>query len=338
MTYQFAPILVVAFAIALGMTPVSRQVAMRLGVIDRPKKRNITKAPTPMLGGLAIFTAYSLSLFLFMPSTLYGTWAYIWAGTALLGITGAIDDRYDLSWRVKMPVMMLSAVLMLFAGININLFQTPLIDFPITIIWLVALINAVNFMDNMDGLSSGLSAIAGGFFVLLGLAQNLPLVTCIGAAILGSALGFLTFNFNPASTFMGDMGALALGYNLGILGILIEFDTRPIGITWMIPILVLALPIFDINLVVFTRLREGRSPVDAGKDHTSHRLLSAGFSARMTLLILYSVCLLFGSLGILISTYPDLTAWLIGVGSLFLLMLLFILMMYIRGRFQLAKN
>ncbi|MCU0479858.1 MAG: undecaprenyl/decaprenyl-phosphate alpha-N-acetylglucosaminyl 1-phosphate transferase [Anaerolineae bacterium] len=338
MTYQFAPILVVAFAIALGMTPVSRQVAMRLGVIDRPKKRNITKAPTPMLGGLAIFTAYSVSLFLFLPSELYGTWAYIWVGTALLGITGAIDDRYDLSWRVKMPMMMLSAVLMLFAGININLFQTPLIDFPITIIWLVALINAVNFMDNMDGLSAGLSAIAGGFFVLLGLAQNIPLVTCMGAGILGSALGFLTFNFNPASTFMGDMGALALGYNLGILGILIEFDTRPIGITWMIPILVLALPIFDINLVVFTRLREGRSPVDAGKDHTSHRLLSAGFSARMTLFILYSTCLLFGSLAILISTYPNLTAWLIGVGSLFLLLILFILMMYIRWHFQLSKN
>lgn len=338
MTYQFAPILVVAFAIALGMTPVSRQVAMRLGVIDRPKKRNITKAPTPMLGGLAIFTAYSLSLFFFMPTALYGTWAYIWVGTALLGITGAIDDRYDLSWRVKMPVMVLSAVLMLFAGININLFQTPLIDYPITIIWLVALINAVNFMDNMDGLSAGLSAIAGGFFVLLGLAQDLSLVTCMGAAILGSALGFLTFNFNPASTFMGDMGALSLGYNLGILGILIEFDTRPIGITWMIPILVLALPIFDINLVVFTRLREGRSPVDAGKDHTSHRLLSTGFSARMTLLILYTACLLFGSLGILISTYPDLTAWLIGVGSLVLLGALFVLMMYIRGRFQLSKN
>jgi len=338
MTYQFVPILVVAFAIALGMTPVSRQVAMRLGVIDRPKKRNITKAPTPMLGGLAIFTAYSLSLLLFMPTALYGTWAYIWLGSALLGITGAIDDRYDLSWRVKMPVMILSAVLMLFAGININLFQTPLIDYPITIIWLVALINAVNFMDNMDGLSAGLSAIAGGFFVLLGLAQDLSLVTCMGAAILGSALGFLTFNFNPASTFMGDMGALSLGYNLGILGILIEFDTRPIGITWMIPILVLALPIFDINLVVFTRLREGRSPVDAGKDHTSHRLLSAGFSARMTLLILYTACLLFGSLGILISTYPDLTAWLIGVGSLILLGTLFVLMMYIRWHFQLSKN
>jgi len=338
MTYQFVPILVVAFAIALGMTPVSRQVAMRLGVIDRPKKRNITKAPTPMLGGLAIFTAYSLSLLLFMPTALYGTWAYIWLGSALLGITGAIDDRYDLSWRVKMPVMILSAVLMLFAGININLFQTPLIDYPITIIWLVALINAVNFMDNMDGLSAGLSAIAGGFFVLLGLAQDLSLVTCMGAAILGSALGFLTFNFNPASTFMGDMGALSLGYNLGILGILIEFDTRPIGITWMIPILVLALPIFDINLVVFTRLREGRSPVDAGKDHTSHRLLSAGFSARMTLLILYTACLLFGSLGILISTYPDITAWLIGVGSLILLGTLFVLMMYIRWHFQLSKN
>jgi len=338
MTYQFVPILVVAFAIALGMTPVSRQIAMRLGVIDRPKKRNITKAPTPMMGGLALFTAYSVSLFLFMPTDLYGTWAFILLGTSILAITGLIDDRYDLSWRVKMPAMIGSAILMLFAGININLFQTPLIDFPITIIWLVALTNAVNFMDNMDGLSAGLSAIAGGFFLLMGLAQDLPLVACMGAAILGSDLGFLTFNFNPASTFMGDMGALALGYNLGILGILIEFDTKPIGITWMIPILILALPIFDINLVVFTRIREGRSPVDAGKDHTSHRLLSAGFSARMTLFILYSACVLFGSLGILISTYSDFTAGLIGVSGLVILGLLFILMMSFRQRFQLSNN
>lgn len=338
MTYQFVPILFVAFAIALGMTPVSRQIAMRFGVIDRPKKRNITKAPTPMMGGLAIVVAYGVSLMLFMPTALYGTWAWIAVGMALLAITGLIDDRYDLSWRVKMPVMIVAALLMPLAGININLFQTPLIDYPITIIWLVALTNAVNFMDNMDGLSAGLSAIAGTFFMLLGLSQNLPLVTCMGAAVLGACLGFLTFNFNPASTFMGDMGALALGYNLGILGILIEFDTKPLGITWMIPILVLALPIFDINLVVFTRLSEGRSPVDAGKDHTSHRLLSAGFSARMTLLILYSACLFFGSLGILISTYPDLIAWLIGVGGLGLLGISFILMTWFRRRFQLSKT
>ncbi len=338
MTYQFVPILFVAFAIALGMTPVSRQIAMRLGVIDRPKKRNITKAPTPMMGGLAIVVAYSLSIFLFMPTHLYGAWVWIFIGTMLLAIMGLIDDRYDLSWHKKMPIMLVAALLMPLAGININLFQTPFIDYPITIIWLVALTNAVNFMDNMDGLSAGLSAIASGFFVLLGLAQDLPLVTCMGAAILGGCLGFLTFNFNPASTFMGDMGALSLGYNLGILGILIEFDTKPIGVTWMIPILILALPIFDINLVVFTRISEGRSPVDAGKDHTSHRLLSAGFSARMTLLILYSACLLFGSLGILISTYPDVTGWFIGVGGLILIGILFILMSYFRQRFQLSKT
>lgn len=338
MTYQFVPILFVAFAFALGMTPVSRQIAMRLGVIDRPKKRNITKAPTPMMGGLAIVVAYSVSMFLFMPTDLYGTWIWVFVGTAMLAIMGLIDDRYDLSWRKKMPIMLLAAFLMPLAGININLFQTPLIDYPITIIWLVALTNAVNFMDNMDGLSAGLSAIAGGFFLLLGLAQDLPLVTCMGAAILGGCLGFLTFNFNPASTFMGDMGALSLGYNLGILGILIEFDTKPIGLTWMIPILILALPIFDINLVVFTRISEGRSPVDAGKDHTSHRLLSAGFSARMTLLILYSACLLFGSLGILISTYPDVTGLFIGVGSLVLIGILFILMSYFRRHFQLSKT
>ena len=119
---------------------------------------------------------------------------------------------------------------------------------------------------------------------------------------MGSAVGFLIYNFNPASSFMGDMGALVLGFVLAVLGIKLKFGAQPPSVTWMVPLLVLALPLFDISLVVFTRIMEGRSPGQAGKDHTSHRLMSLGLSQRWTLFVLYGACLFFGTLGVLVSS------------------------------------
>jgi UDP-GlcNAc:undecaprenyl-phosphate GlcNAc-1-phosphate transferase len=152
---------------------------------------------------------------------------------------------------------------------------------------------------------------------------------------MGSAIGFLIYNFNPASTFMGDMGALVLGFVLAVLGIKLEFGTQPLSVTWMVPLLVLALPIFDICLVVFTRILEGRPPMQGGKDHTSHRLMSMGLSQRWTLFILYSGCVFFGALGFLVSIEPPERALLLGLSGLALLGILFVLMMAIRRRYQL---
>src|SRR4029078_11439860 len=140
-----------------------------------------------------------------------------------------------------------------------------------------------------------------GFFMVIAFTQGLTLVSSLAAGLLGSAVGFLIYNFNPASVFMGDRGALVLGFVLAVLGIKLQFENQPPGITWMIPILVLALPIFDIFLVVITRISEGRSPGQAGKDHTSHRLMSIGFSQRQTVFILYGACFTFGLLGLIVS-------------------------------------
>lgn len=334
-TMQYVPIMVVGFATALGLTPLSRQIAMRLGIIDRPKKRNITRAPTPMMGGLAIYVSFALPLLLFSPAEQMGDLIAIIGGAAFLALVGLVDDRYELGIRVKLAAMIAAACALIAAGIHIQLFDAPLLDYPVTILWVLTITNATNFLDNMDGLTAGLSAISAGFFLLLALGEGLPLVSGLSAALLGSALGFLSYNFSPASSFMGDMGSLVLGFTLSALGIILEFGSQPLSVTWMVPILVLAVQVFDIHLVVLTRLLEGRSPGEGGKDHTSHRLMSIGFSQRMTLFILYGASVSFGTMGLLMAHLDAAVAWRIGLFSIVLLGVLFGLMMWARRVYQL---
>lgn len=337
-TVQFVPVLLVGFAASLGLTPLSRQIAMRLGVIDRPKKRNITKAPTPMMGGLAIFTAFALALALFVPLEHMGDLWAVLSGAGFLALIGLIDDRYELGLRVKFIAIVIAALIVTAAGIRVKLFDVVVLDVALSVFWIAAITNATNFLDNMDGLAAGLSAIAGGFFMLVGVLEDLAFVSVLAAAVFGSALGFLSYNFNPASSFMGDMGALMLGFVLAVLGIMLEFGTKPAGVTWVIPVLILALPAFDINLVIVTRISEGRSPGQAGKDHTSHRLMSLGLTQRQTLFVLYGACAFFGAMGLLISRVDTSLAWALGVANVALLVSLFAAMMWVRRRFQLAPQ
>ena len=301
---QFVPILVVGFATSLGLTPLSRQIAMRFGVVDKPNQRKIHSDHKPLMGGLAIYLAFALSLLLFSPPQHLVELGAILSGAAFLAVIGLWDDRYGLSIRTRLAAMVIAAFVLVAVGIQIRLFKNPLLDIPLTVLWVLIITNALNFLDNMDGLAAGVTGIAAAFFVVIGFTEQLPLVSSLAAALLGSAVGFLVYNFNPSSTFMGDMGALVLGFVLAVLGIKLKFGVQQADITWMIPLLVLALPIFDIHLVVITRLLEGRSPGQAGKDHTSHRLMSIGFSQRQSLFILYGACILFGAIGLLVGAAP----------------------------------
>ncbi len=334
---QFVPIMVVGFATALGMTPLSRAIALRLGVVDKPNQRKIHLDNKPMMGGLAIYVGFALTLLLFSPPQYLVELGALLSGVTFLALVGLVDDRYTLGIKSKMLAEVIATFALIAAGIHIQLFKIPLIDYSLTLLWVVALTNAVNFLDNMDGLAAGLSAIAAGFFTLIAFTEGLSLVSSLAAALMGSAVGFLIYNFNPASTFMGDMGALVLGFVLATLGIKLEFGALPPSVTWTVPILVLALPIFDICLVVFTRIMEGRSPGQAGKDHTSHRLMSLGLSQRWTLFVLYGACLFFGMLGFMVSVAPPDRALLIGVSGLVLMGILFVLMMWVRRKYQLAE-
>ena len=331
----FLPILVVGFATSLGLTPLTRAIALRLGVVAIPNQRNIHTDHKPLMGGLAIYVAFALALLLFSPPQHIVEFAAVLSGAAFLAIVGLADDRYDLGINVRLVAQTIAAVGLIIANIHIQLFDNPIIDYPLTVLWVVGITNAINFLDNMDGLAAGLTAIAAGFFTLIAFNENLTLVSSLAAALMGSAVGFLIYNFNPASTFMGDMGALVLGFVLAVLGIKLEFGTQPLGVTWMVPLLVLAMPIFDISLVVVTRILEGRPPMQGGKDHTSHRLMSMGLSQRKTIFILYGACLFFGALGFLVSIEPPNHALLLGLAGLALLALLFVLMMAIRRKYQL---
>jgi len=334
-TLQYIPVLIVGFAVSLGLTPISRQIAMRLQVVDKPSTpRKTHKDHKPMMGGLAIYVAFVVALVLFSPPQHLFELGVIIAGAGLLSVVGLLDDRYDLSWRLRFGVQFIAAAVVVLAGIQIQLFGTQWIDIPITLIWIVALTNATNFLDNMDGLTAGLSAIAGGFFLLIALSQGQVLVSLLAAAVLGSAIGFLTYNFNPASTFMGDMGALVLGFVLSIVAIKLQFADQPLNISWMVPIFVLILPIFDINLVFWTRIREGRSPTSAGRDHTSHRLLALGLTNRQTLAVLYGLCLLYGGLAYVISVTPPPQSGYLGLAGLVIIAGLGLFMIYVRRRYQ----
>lgn len=334
-TLQFLPSLILSFALALSLTPVSRQIAMRFGFVDKPNvPRKTHKDHKPMMGGLAIYLGLSLAALLFTPAALLGELLPIIGAAGILVVVGLLDDRYNLSWRLRFGVQSGAALILVLSGVQIKLFGTPFIDVPITVIWIVALTNATNFLDNMDGLTSGLSSIAAAWFLLIALMRGDILVAVLAAGILGSAIGFLTYNFAPSNTFMGDMGALPLGFLLATIAIKLHFGGTPLNVTWMIPPLVLCLPVFDINLVVWTRLSEKRSPAQAGRDHTSHRLQALGFDARKTLFILYTFCFLFGGIGFLLSIVPADYGYILGTFGVVMLFLLWISMWWIRAKYQ----
>lgn len=333
-TIQFVPMLIVGFALSLGLTPLSRHIAMRLGVVDKPAQRKIHQDHKPLMGGLAIYMGFASALLAFSPPQYIIEFGAIVCGAGVLSLTGLMDDRYNLSVGVRLFLMLLAAVVVAAVGIQIRLFNIPIIDFIVTIVWLLALINALNFLDNMDGLSAGVTAIASFFFMIIAIYNGQSLVSMLAAALFGSALGFLIYNFNPASTFMGDMGALVLGFILAVLGIKLTLDTPPRDIQWLASILVLAVPIFDINLVVWTRISEKRSPAQAGKDHTSHRLMALGLSQRQTLLVIYSLCGVFGFLGLMLVSLPQAEALSFGAVAIVIIVILAIVMVLIRERIQ----
>lgn len=332
------PVIFVGFAVSLGLTPLTRQIARRVGFLDQPGTRKVHATPMPLLGGLAIYGAFLIALLLFRnwPQYIVELGAIL-AGATWLAFVGMIDDRRGLSPWTKFPAQFIAAGVMIAAGIKIDLLDLPLLDGALTLVWIVGIINAINFLDNMDGLAAGISAIVAGFIFLLAASQGQELVSALAAALCGSAIGFLIYNFNPATTFMGDMGSLVLGFVLAVLGIKLRFYGQPREISWMIPILVLGLPIFDTSLVVFTRLREGRSPFQGGKDHTSHRFMLMGLSHRVAVLHMYVACVLLGLAALAISQATVPQAQIIGAGVAVIMVGAFLILEVSRWRQQHTK-
>jgi UDP-GlcNAc:undecaprenyl-phosphate GlcNAc-1-phosphate transferase len=293
---QFLPVMIAGFAAAVGFTPITKRLAIRLGVLDQPSGRKVHTTPTPLMGGLAIYTALVLSVILFSPPFYLVEFGAILAGATWLTMVGFVDDRSGMKPWIKMGAQIIAGMVVIAAGIHVRIFDSMVWNTALSLFWIVGITNAMNFQDNMDGLAAGIAAIASAFIFVMATQQELTLVSSLAAALAGASVGFLIYNFNPATTFMGDMGSMVLGFLLSALAIKLDFHVRPERqiVTWMIPVVVLGFPIFDTTLVVFTRLRERRSPMKGGRDHTSHRLCQLGLSQRAAVVILYAICAALG--------------------------------------------
>jgi len=257
-----------------------------------------------------------LALVFFSPPFYLVEFGAIMAGSAWLALVGFVDDREGMAPQVKMGGQAVAALVLIVSGIHSRIFGNVILDVALTMFWIIGIINAMNFQDNMDGLAAGITAIASIFFFVMAVQQELTLVGSLAGALAGASVGFLIYNFNPASTFMGDTGSMVLGFLLAVLAIKLDFrvpSDRQV-VTWMVPVVVLGLPIFDTTLVVFTRLREKRSPVQGGKDHTSHRLVSLGLRQRTAVLVRYAVCAALGFTAVELSPAPVREGILVGAG------------------------
>lgn len=297
----------IALMTTLALTPVARRLAAPLGFIDRPGPRKVHLTPMPLMGGAAIYVGTVLATVLFSDGTARSQIIAILAGSTLLLVVGMLDDRKILHSQLKlMGAMPLAALLLLLNGVHATVFSWSPADYAVTVLWVVGLTASFNILDHMDGLCAGLSAIAAAFFAVLAVLGGQYLVAPLAAAVLGAALGFLRWNFKPAKIFMGDGGALLLGFLLATLAAKLRLPAVPAETSWMIPILILGVPIFDTSLVTVSRLRRGLVPfASPGKDHTAHRLVALGLSQRSAVLVLYAVALVLGLLAL----------WVVHLGS-----------------------
>ena len=276
-----------AFACAICLTPLAMRLARRLGVLDRPGGRKLHDRAVPLLGGVAVAGGVLAG---FAAAGVSGRFAAVLAGAGAVFLVGLLDDVRRAPVWARLLVESGAAAAFVMCGERATLLiGYAWLTVPITIVWVVAVTNAFNLLDNMDGLSAGVAAIAAGMFVIICLDTSQPEHAAALAAVAGAALGFLPYNFGPARIFMGDAGALALGFLLGTLSVSMTFYTYegPTPLPLAAPVLVLAIPIFDTASVLWIRLREGRPLTRGDRKHFSHRLAALGMSERAAVVTIY---------------------------------------------------
>lgn len=314
----------VALFAALALTIPVRRLALRVGMVDRPGPRKVHKEPVPLLGGLAIYAGVVLGAMVALGGEGRGQLTAILAGATLVVVVGILDDRGLLHHQIKLFVgMPLAGVILLAAGIRAEVFSTrmaqPLggwLDAGLTVVWVVGITAAFSILDHMDGLCAGTAACAALFFLIAAVSTGTgpTLVSVLAAAILGAALGFLRWNFNPAKIFMGDGGAMMLGFLLAALGLKLDAGSALGQFSWLVPVLILGVPIFDTTLISISRSRRGLIPFTTpGKDHAAHRLSNLGLGHRGAVLVLYSLGVVFGLLALAVSRLAVDRAILVGI-------------------------
>jgi UDP-GlcNAc:undecaprenyl-phosphate GlcNAc-1-phosphate transferase len=298
----------VAMVVATLLTPVAARLARLVGATAKPSERGLAQAETPELGGLAILIGVLVAAAIWMPATIHlprtvgalkgtGGTVHMWwiiDGGCLIALVGGIDDARDLPPLLKLVGQIGAALLAVHGGVKVTDVTLPFagtLQFPnaggvLTVIWLVGLMNVVNFSDGVDGLAAGLCTIDGVAFAIIAFDLHSPNAAILAALTAGAALGFLFHNFHPASVFMGDSGANLLGYLLGVVTVVGSLKTNAV-VALVVPLLILAVPFLDTGFVVAKRLKYGRKPWSADANHFHHRMARIGFSQRKTVAYLY---------------------------------------------------
>jgi UDP-GlcNAc:undecaprenyl-phosphate GlcNAc-1-phosphate transferase len=353
--------MVVSFVLSAGLVPPVRLLARRWGVLDAPGHRKVHVEPMPRLGGIAVFTAFIVVVlvgYTLAPRLQEVNWAAaqrssslallrevgrVWVkllavltGASLAFLVGLLDDRLGVRFPVwaKAGGQILAAFVLILADVRTSILPYDWMNTVITVMWVVGMTNAFNFLDNMDGLSAGVAFVASGMLLLNAWILGELFISLILATFMGSLLGFLVYNFNPASIFLGDCGSLFIGYMMGSLTLLERYTSTASSTLFpvLMPVVILAVPLVDTATVVTIRVRE-RRPIYVGDSrHLSHRLVSLGFSQRAAVLFIYLVTF---CLGLGAASLANASPWqsvLILVQSLAFVALLLILLFFERRR------
>ncbi len=305
--------LAVSFLVTFIAVPIVKMIAEKIGAVDVPKDgRRMHKKPIPRLGGLAMIYGFFVSILCFTSITpeIRG----ILIGCLILGALGVIDDIHPLSAKLKLAVQIVAAIIPVLSGVTIAFFSVPkfinasgmlhlnpIVGAVISVIWIIAITNAVNLIDGLDGLAAGVSSIASMSILFIAVINGNSLIAVLAAALVGSCVGFLPFNVNPAKIFMGDTGSTFLGYMLATMSIYGLFKGYAL-ITFVAPFLILGLPIFDTAFAIIRRIIHHKPIMGADRGHLHHRLIDMGFSQKQTVAILYSITSLLGLSAIIMST------------------------------------
>ena len=315
----------IALVASLMLVVPVRAFALRVGMVDLPGPRKVHHTPIPLLGGLAMYAAVVIAVLLAFQGPARTQIAGILVGATLVAAVGILDDRGLLHHQVKLFVgMPLAAGVLLLSGIRAQVFSVliggrygDVLDAVLTVLWVVGITASFSILDHMDGLCAGVAAMASVFFALLAYLNGQTLVTVLAAAVLGAATGFLRWNFKPAKIFMGDGGAMFLGFLMATLSLKLRIDNASHLSVWLAPVLTLGVAIFDTTLVTISRARRGLLPfATPGKDHAAHRLSNLGLGHRGAVITLYLLGVVGGCAALFVSYLSTRGALVLGTGVL----------------------
>lgn len=326
--YKYIIPFLAAFILTFIQMPFTIKIAKKKGFLDVPKdERRVHKKPIPVGGGIAMVISVSILMVYFLPINKNLIMALI--ASLIIAISGLYDDKEGLSPKLKFLFQILAAVILIIGGMKIEFFTNPfdshdallilnILSIPVTIFWVCGITNTINLIDGLDGLASGVSMICAISMFFITYKMGRYDVSLVCALVAGACLGFLPFNLNPAKIFMGDTGALYLGFMLSYISIS-GFLKQAAILMIFVPVLILGVPVFDTAFAMVRRKLSGKSMVEADKGHLHHRLLKMGLNQRQTVVILYSISAIFGVLANLISRFHSSIALVISIGVLLII-------------------